>query len=95
MRWPARRRLHLEPHRARHHRAVASPPTCSRSATSGRPVLTWSASTDNVGVAGYIVYRSTNGTQGAEVARTTAGVRTWTDTSFQEKVKYTYSVQGV
>ncbi len=43
------------------------------SASSGRPVLTWSASTDNVGVVGYIIYRSTNGTQGAEVARTTGG----------------------
>jgi chitodextrinase len=57
-------------------------------------VLTWSASTDNVGVAGYIVYRSTNGSQGAEVARTSAAVRTWTDNAFQEKVRYTYSVKA-
>jgi len=45
-----------------------------------------------VGVAGYIIYRSTNGTQGSEVARTAATVLTWTDNSFQEKVKYTYSL---
>jgi chitodextrinase len=57
-------------------------------------VLSWSASTDNIGVAGYIIYRSTNGTQGAEVARTTAAVRTWTDNAFQEKVRYTYSVKA-
>jgi mono/diheme cytochrome c family protein len=64
------------------------------SASSGRPVLTWSASTDNIGVVGYIVYRSTNGTQGGEVARTTAAVRTWTDNAFQENVRYTYSVKA-
>ena len=74
--------------------APSRPTGFSVSATSGRPVLTWSASTDNVGVVGYIVYRSTNGTQGAEVARTTGGVRTWTDNSFQEKVRYTYSVKA-
>jgi YVTN family beta-propeller protein len=64
------------------------------SSTSGYPALTWSASTDNVGIAGYIIYRSTNGTQGAEVGRTSAGVRQWADSSFQEKVKYTYSVKA-
>jgi len=75
-----------------------APPTkpgnFSASAASGRPALTWSASTDNVGVAGYILYRSTNGTQGSEVGRTTAGVRQWVDAAFQEKVKYTYSVKA-
>jgi YVTN family beta-propeller protein len=74
--------------------APSRPGSVSVSASSGRPVLTWSASTDNIGVAGYIVYRSTNGTQGSEVARTAAGVRTWTDTNFQEKVRYTYSVKA-
>jgi chitodextrinase len=72
----------------------SKPTNVVASAASGVPVLTWSASTDNVGVAGYIIYRSTNGTQGAEVARTTAAVRSWTDTSFVEKVKYTYSVKA-
>jgi len=72
----------------------SKPTNVVASEASGVPVLTWNASTDNVGVAGYIIYRSTNGTQGAEVARTTAAVRTWTDTAFQEKVKYTYSVQA-
>jgi YVTN family beta-propeller protein len=74
--------------------APSRPGSVSVSASSGRPVLTWAASTDNVGVAGYIVYRSTNGTQGAEVARTSAAVRTWTDNAFQEKVRYTYSVKA-
>ncbi len=74
--------------------APSRPTNVAVSASSGRPVLTWSASTDNVGVTGYIVYRSTNGTQGSEVARTTAGVRTWTDSNFKEKVRYTYSVKA-
>ena len=74
--------------------APSRPTGFSVSAITGRPVLTWSASTDNVGVVGYIVYRSTNSTQSSEVARTTADVRTWTDNSFQEKVKYTYSLKA-
>jgi mono/diheme cytochrome c family protein/chitodextrinase len=74
--------------------APSRPTNVVASASSGYPVLTWSASTDNVGVAGYIIYRSTNGTQGAEVGRTSASVRQWTETSFQEKVKYTYSLKA-
>jgi YVTN family beta-propeller protein len=74
--------------------APSRPGSISASTSSGKPVLTWSASTDNVGVAGYVVYRSTNGSQGAEVARTSASVRTWTDNAFQEKVRYTYSVKA-
>jgi large repetitive protein len=60
----------------------------------GRPNLTWGEATDNVGVAGYIVYRSTDGTQGAEVARTSPTARDWTDPAFVEKVKYTYSLKA-
>lgn len=65
------------------------------SASSGRPVVTWTASTDNVGVAAYLVYRSTDGTQGSQIARTTAAARSWTDRAFQEKVRYTYSLKAV
>jgi YVTN family beta-propeller protein len=72
--------------------APTKPSTFSATVTNGRPVLSWGASTDNVGVVGYIVYRSTNGTQGSEVARTSA--RTWTDTNFVEDVRYTYSVKA-
>ncbi|HEX5163351.1 MAG TPA: putative Ig domain-containing protein [Steroidobacteraceae bacterium] len=61
---------------------------------NGRPLLTWTASTDNIGVTGYIVYRSTNGTQGSEVARTAGNVTSWSDPSFQENVAYTYSVRA-
>jgi hypothetical protein len=72
--------------------APSRPTNFTVSASSGRPLLTWSASTDNVGVVGYIIYRSTNGTQGAEVARTSKSG--WTDNSFQEKVRYTYSLKA-
>ena len=74
--------------------APSRPSNVAATSASGAPVLTWTASTDNVGVAGYIVYRSTNGTQGAEVGRTASGVRRWVDPAFQEKVKYTYSVKA-
>jgi chitodextrinase len=74
--------------------APTRPSSVGVSASSGKPVLSWGASTDNIGVAGYIVYRSTNGSQGTEVARTPASVRTWTDNGFKEKVRYTYSVKA-
>ena len=38
--------------------------------SGGRPALSWSASTDAVGVTGYSIRRSTNGAEGPEVART-------------------------
>lgn len=74
--------------------APARPSTFNATVSNGRPSLSWSAATDNVAVTGYIVYRSTNGTQGSEVARTSASVRAWTDTSFKENVRHTYSVKA-
>jgi mono/diheme cytochrome c family protein len=74
--------------------APVRPSTFTVAVTNGRPMLTWGAATDNVGVTGYIIYRSTNGTQGSEVARVSAATRTWIDASFQEKVRYTYSVKA-
>jgi hypothetical protein len=74
--------------------APVRPSTFSVAVTNGRPTLTWSAATDNVAVTGYIIYRSTNGTQGSEVARVSAATRTWVDNAFQEKVRYTYSVKA-
>jgi mono/diheme cytochrome c family protein len=72
----------------------STPPIFTAAVSGGRPLLNWTTSKDNIGVAGYIIYRSTDGTQGAEVARTVAAVRKWTDTAFQEKVQYTYSVKA-
>jgi cellulose 1,4-beta-cellobiosidase len=69
-----------------------STPSLSVVLSSGKPRLTWSASTDNVGVAGYIVYRSTTGGTGSEIARTS--LLTWTDTSAVAKKTYTYNVRA-
>ena len=54
---------------------TAAPTTPGRptiTLSSNKPNLTWTASSDNVGVKGYIIYRSTSSaTQGTEVGRST------------------------
>jgi hypothetical protein len=72
--------------------APTQPASFAASAASGNPTLTWGASTDNVGVTGYVIYRSTDGTQGAEVARTPASMLQWVDPAFQQNLLYTYSM---
>ena len=59
---------------------------------NGNPRLVWSAATDNVGVAGYAVHRSTDGTLGAEIIRVQA--TTWTDLTVQEGTRYTYAMKA-
>lgn len=56
--------------------------------TSNKPYLTWKASTDNVGVAGYRVYR--NGVYVKYVTTTS-----FTDTTAAKAKKYTYAVKSV
>jgi hypothetical protein len=58
--------------------------------TRGLPRLSWSASTDDVGVAGYIIYRSTNGTVGAELTRTLRSP--WADPAAPTGSTYTYAI---
>lgn len=58
----------------------------------GNPRLVWNASSDNVGVTGYAVHRSTNGTVGPEITRVQG--TNWTDTGVQEGTKYTYAVKA-
>jgi galactose oxidase-like protein len=60
--------------------------------TSGKPQLTWDASTDFVGVANYAIYRSTKGVLGGKVASTTA--TTWKDPSVKPGVTYTYGIKA-
>ncbi len=60
--------------------------------SSGDPKLTFSASTDNVGVVGYDVYRSTDGTFGPLFAQIAGSP--WTDTSAVAGVTYTYAVRA-
>jgi len=57
-----------------------------------KPVLNWSAATDDIGVAGYIVYRSTNGVLGNEVTRTLKSP--WTDTAVVTGTTYTYAISA-
>jgi len=59
---------------------------------SGKPVLSWTASTDDIGVAGYIIHRSTDGTVGAEIARALGGP--WTDASAIAGNTYTYAIEA-
>jgi cellulose 1,4-beta-cellobiosidase len=55
--------------------------------TSSSIALSWSGSTDNVGVTGYYVYR--NGTQVASVTTTS-----YTDTSLAASTQYSYTVKA-
>jgi len=69
-----------------------TPPTAPTGLTgvSGNPTtvyLTWNASTDNVGVAGYYVFRN-----GVNVA--TTGPADYQDTGVTEATTYTYAVQA-
>jgi len=56
------------------------------------PQLNFTPSTDNVGVVGYNVYRSTDGTMGPLFAQI-AGPG-WVDTSAQAGMTYTYAVRA-
>ncbi len=62
-------------------------PLTATTVSSSQINLTWSASTDNVGVAGYNIYR--NGTQIATVTTTT-----YSDTGLLPSTTYTYSVSA-
>jgi hypothetical protein len=59
---------------------------------SGDPKLTFTASTDNVGVVGYNVYRSTNGKLGPLFTQISGSP--WVDSSAQAGVTYTYAVRA-
>ena len=72
--------------------APTSPSTLSVTLSNGNPKLSWPASSDDVGVAGYSILRSTDGTLGVEIALTSN--LTWTDTAVVEGTTYTYAVQA-
>jgi Domain of unknown function (DUF1929) len=70
--------------------APSQPTILGLTISNGKPNLSWGPSTDDIGVAGYIIYRSTNGTQGAEVTRTLG--TTWTDAAALTGNTYTYAI---
>jgi mono/diheme cytochrome c family protein len=71
----------------------SKPGTPSITLVSGKPRLTWAASTDDVGVAGYIIYRATKNSfqDETEVGRSTA--TTFTDTGATRRTWY-YAVRA-
>jgi hypothetical protein len=74
-----------------------SPPSgLTVTSSTGRVSLSWSAATDNVGVAGYNIHRSTSPgfvpTTANRVGQTNATVRTYTDTGFVTSETYYYVV---
>ncbi len=74
--------------------ADTQPPTAPTNvrATAASPTsatVTWSASTDNVGVTGYDVYRG-----GAKVAQVAGSTLTYTDTGLQPNTTYSYTVDA-
>ena len=67
-------------------------PVLSVALSNGDPRLSWTASTDNVAVAGYIVYRSNTGGGGSEVARVTS--LSWVDATARSGRRYYYNVRA-
>lgn len=73
----------------------SAPANVSGTAASANQVnLSWSASTDNVGVTNYNIYRGSNGGTPSLLATTTNNATSYTDTSVIATTTYTYSVQA-
>ncbi|MEA2207440.1 MAG: hypothetical protein QOE77_4216, partial [Blastocatellia bacterium] len=73
----------------------SAPTNVSGSAASANQVsLAWSASTDNVGVTNYNIYRGANGATPSLLAARTDNATTYTDTSVLASTTYTYQVQA-
>ena len=77
--------------------ADTSPPSkptgLNSTLVSGKPRLAWSASTDNVGVTGYIIYRSTSKNMSGETEVGRSTTTTFTDTSATRRTWY-YAVRA-
>ncbi len=76
-----------------------SPPTAptnvsGTAASANQASLSWTASTDNVGVTNYNIYRGSNGATPSLLATTTNNATSYTDTSVIATTTYTYSVQA-
>ncbi len=70
--------------------APTQPTISGLTVSNHKPTLSWGPSTDDIGVAGYIIYRSTNGTQGAELTRILG--TSWTDAAALAGKIYTYTI---
>lgn len=72
--------------------APSQPTDVAVSVSNGKPTLSWTRSTDNIGVAGYIVLRSTNGAPATEIARTLGPP--WKDSTVQVGTIYSYVIEA-
>lgn len=70
--------------------APTAPTNLVATAGDAQVSLSWGASTDNVGVTGYRVYRG-----GVQIATTTAAVRTYTNTGLTNGTSYSYTIRAV
>ena len=74
----------------------SQPTSLNASASSTRQAnLSWTASTDNVGVTGYRIYRGANGSTPTLLASTTTTATTYADTSVVAGLAYQYQVQAL
>ncbi len=60
--------------------------------SNGKPLISWIKSADDIGVAGYIIYRSTDGTLGTELTRTVGAA--WTDSTAVPGSTYGYTIEA-
>jgi len=72
--------------------APSQPANAVLGSVNGKPRLSWTRSTDNIGVAGYIILRSSSGAAMAEVARTLGAV--WTDNTALAGQSYSYQIEA-
>ncbi|HST48283.1 fibronectin type III domain-containing protein [Jatrophihabitans sp.] len=63
-------------------------------ASANQVSLSWNASTDNMGVTNYTIYRGANGATPSLLASTTSNATSYTDTSVIATTTYTYQVQA-
>jgi fibronectin type 3 domain-containing protein len=81
---------------ARDVKPPSAPTNVSGSAASPNQVnLSWTASSDDVGVTNYKIYRGANGATPALLATTTTNTASYTDTSVSASTTYTYQVQAI
>ena len=63
--------------------------------SSGEINLAWNASTDNVGVTGYNIYRATAGAAAVEIGNVSGTSQTYQDTTVTAGTTYTYTVKAI
>ena len=74
----------------------SAPTNVSGTASSANQVsLSWTPSTDNVGVSNYQIYRGANGATPSLLATTTGSTPSYTDTSVVANTAYTYQVVAI